>query len=89
MLKTNGTELIDDSADVCLHFSGHVTSPAFGRVLSFCWNPRCVCILILVHFLCVTATKQWAREPANETKYLKTHCNLFNIKTRNNYKGNF
>ena len=35
MLKTNGTELIDESADVCLHFSGHVTSPAFGRVLSF------------------------------------------------------
>ena len=25
MLKTNGTELIDESADVCLHFSGHVT----------------------------------------------------------------
>ena len=35
MLKTNGTELIDESADICLHFSGHVTSPAFGRVLSF------------------------------------------------------
>ena len=32
MLKANGTELIDESADVCLHFSGHVTSPAFGRV---------------------------------------------------------
>ena len=32
MLKTNGTELIDESGDVCLHFSGHVTSPAFGRV---------------------------------------------------------
>ena len=30
MLKTNGTELIDESADVCLHFSGHVMSPAFG-----------------------------------------------------------
>ena len=42
MLKTNGTELIDESADVCLHFSGHVTSPAFGRALSFCWNSRCV-----------------------------------------------
>ena len=25
MLKTNGTERIDESADVCLHFSGHVT----------------------------------------------------------------
>ena len=43
--KTNGTELIDESADVCLHFSGHVTSPAFGRVLSFCWNSRCVYFL--------------------------------------------
>ena len=41
MLKTNGTELIDESADVCLHISGHVTSPAIGRVLSFCWNSRC------------------------------------------------
>ena len=28
MLKTNGTELIDESGNVCLHFSGHVTSPA-------------------------------------------------------------
>ena len=35
MLKTNETELIDESADVCLHFSGHVTSHAFGRVLNF------------------------------------------------------
>ena len=35
MLKTNGTELIDESANGCLHFSGRVTSPAFGRVLSF------------------------------------------------------
>ena len=35
MLKTNETDLIDESADVCLHLSGHVTSPAFGRVLSF------------------------------------------------------
>ena len=41
MLKTNGTELIDESAYVCLHFSGHVASPAFGRVLSFCWNSHC------------------------------------------------
>ena len=32
MLKTNGTELIDESADVCLHLPGHVTAPAFGRV---------------------------------------------------------
>ena len=31
----NGTELIDESADVCLHFSGHVTSQDFERVLSF------------------------------------------------------
>ena len=38
MLNTNGTELIGESADVCLHFSGHVTSSAFGRVLHFCWN---------------------------------------------------
>ena len=45
MLKTNGTEHIDKSADVCLHFSGHVTSPAFGRVLSFCWNSRCAYFL--------------------------------------------
>ena len=36
ILKTNGTELIDESADACLHFSGHVTSQAFERVLSFC-----------------------------------------------------
>ena len=36
IFKTNGTELIDESADVCLHFSGHVTSHAFERVLSFC-----------------------------------------------------
>ena len=45
IFKTNGTELIDESADVCLHFSGHVTSPAFGRVLSFCLNSRCACFL--------------------------------------------
>ena len=43
--KTNGTELIDESADVCLHFSGHVTSQAFERVLSFCWNLRCMYFL--------------------------------------------
>ena len=43
MLKMNGTKLIDESADVCLHFSGHVTSPAFGRVLS--WNSRCAYFL--------------------------------------------
>ena len=30
IFKTNGTELIDESADVCLHFSGHVT-----QLLSF------------------------------------------------------
>ena len=35
ILKTNATELIDESADVCLHFSGHVTSQAFERVISF------------------------------------------------------
>ena len=45
MLKTNETELIDESADVCLHFAGHVTSPIFGRVLSFCWNSCCVYFL--------------------------------------------
>ena len=45
MLKTNGTELIDESADVCLHFSGHMTAPAFGRVLSYCWNSRCAYFL--------------------------------------------
>ena len=45
MLKRNGTELIDESANVCSHFSGHVTSPAFGKVLSFCWNSRCACFL--------------------------------------------
>ena len=42
IFKTNGTELIDESADVCLHFSGHVTSQAFEKVLSFCWNSRCM-----------------------------------------------
>ena len=41
MLKTNRTGLIDESADVCLHFSGNVTSLASGRVLSFCWNSGC------------------------------------------------
>ena len=51
MLKTNKTELIDESADVCesakisLHFSGDVTSPAFGKVLCFCWNSRCADLL--------------------------------------------
>ena len=45
MFKTNGTELVDESADVCLHFSGHVTSQAFERVLSFCWNSRCMYFL--------------------------------------------
>ena len=49
MLKTNGTELIDESADVCLHFSGHVTSPALGRVLSFCWNSRCALLVKSYH----------------------------------------
>ena len=42
IFKTNGTELVDESADVCLHFSGHATSQAFERVLSFCWNSRCM-----------------------------------------------
>ena len=42
IFKTNGTELIYESADVCLHFSGHVTSQAFERVLSFCFNSRCM-----------------------------------------------
>ena len=45
ILKTNGTELIDESANVCLHFSGHVTSQAFERVLSFCWSSRCLYFL--------------------------------------------
>ena len=45
IFKTNGTELIDESADVCLHFSGHVTSQAFKRVLIFCWNSRCMYFL--------------------------------------------
>ena len=45
MLKTNGTELIEESADVCLHFSGFVMSPAIGRVLSFSWNSRCTYFL--------------------------------------------
>ena len=45
IFKTNGTELIDESADVCLHFSGHVTSQDFERVLSFCWNSRCMYFL--------------------------------------------
>ena len=44
MLKMNGTELVSKSADVCLHFSGHVTSPAFGRVL-FLLNSRCTYFL--------------------------------------------
>ena len=33
IFKTNGTGLIDESADVRLHFSGHVTSQAFERVM--------------------------------------------------------
>ena len=45
MFETNGTELIDKSADVSLHFSGHVTSQAYERVLSFCWNSRCMYFL--------------------------------------------
>ena len=45
IFKTNGTKLIDESADVCLHFSGHVTSHTFERVLSFCWNSRCMYFL--------------------------------------------
>ena len=42
IFKTNQTELIDESADGCLHFSGHETSQAFERVLRFCWNSCCV-----------------------------------------------
>ena len=42
IFKTNLNEHIDESADVCLHFSGHVTSQASERVLSFCWNSRCM-----------------------------------------------
>ena len=45
IFKTNGTELIEESAVVCLHFSGHVTSQAFEIVLSFCWNSRCMYFL--------------------------------------------
>ena len=45
IFKTNGTELIDESADVCLHFSGHVMSQAFERELCFCWNSRCMYFL--------------------------------------------
>ena len=45
IFKMNGTELIDESAYVCLHFSDHVTSLAFERVLSFCWNSRCMYFL--------------------------------------------
>ena len=47
IFKTNGTELIDESADICLHFSGHVTSQAFERVHIFCWNSRCMYFHIL------------------------------------------
>ena len=50
IFKTNGTELIDESADVCLHFSGHVTSQAFERVLSFCFNSRCTYCLYSIYF---------------------------------------
>ena len=53
MLKTNGTELIDESADVCLHFSGHVMSAAFGRVLKFLLE-FALRILPLVHFTFIT-----------------------------------
>ena len=35
----------NESADVCLHFSGHVTSQAFERVFSFCWNSRYIYFL--------------------------------------------
>ena len=45
IFKANWTELIDESANVCLHFSGHVTSQSFTRVLSFCWNSRCIYFL--------------------------------------------
>ena len=45
IFKTNGTEHIDEYADVCLHFSGHVTSQAFERVISFCCNSCCMYFL--------------------------------------------
>ena len=45
IFKTNGTELAEESADACLNFPGHVTSYAFERVLSFCWNSRCMYFL--------------------------------------------
>ena len=45
IFKPNGTELIGESEDICLHFSGHVTSQAFERVLSFRWNLRCMYFL--------------------------------------------
>ena len=45
IFKTNEIELIGESADVYLHFSGHVTSQAFERVLSFCWNSLCMYFL--------------------------------------------
>ena len=35
MLKTNGTELIDESADVCLRFSGHVRHRPLEEYLVF------------------------------------------------------
>ena len=38
----NGTELVDESANVCLHFLGHVTSQSFERVFRFYWNLCCV-----------------------------------------------
>ena len=43
IFKTDGTELTDESADVCLHFSGHVTSQAFERVYSVFVGIRVAC----------------------------------------------
>ena len=50
IFKTNGTELIDESANICLHFSGHVTSQAFDRALSFCCNSCCMYFLWSIYF---------------------------------------
>ena len=51
IFKTNGTELIDESADVCLHFSGHVTSQAFERASTQFLLEFALHVLPLVHIL--------------------------------------
>ena len=33
------------------HFSGNVTSQAFERVLSFCWNSRCIYLWHMPHVI--------------------------------------